>query len=133
MSKNLLVLAASAVLAISGGIGCNKSPEGGVTGTKNSFKVTAPTLPVTLKQGDKQTVTVTLDRESGFQQTVKLDAQAPKGLKADFDMKSVKASDAKDENTEADNSEKPAKPAKPDRSRDRKPRHNSHAARRGSL
>ena len=96
MSKNLLVLAATAVLAVTGGIGCNKSPEGGVTGTSNSFKVTAPTLPLMLKQGDKQTVTVTLDRESGFQQTVKLDAQAPKGLKADFDMKSVKASDAKD-------------------------------------
>ena len=96
MSKQLLTLVAAGLIAAFGGIGCNKSPEGGVTGTKNSFKVTAPTLPLMLKQGDKQTVTVTLDRESGFQQTVKLDAQAPKGLKADFDMKSVKASDAKD-------------------------------------
>jgi hypothetical protein len=34
---------------------------------------------------------------------------------------------------EAANSEKPAQPVKPGRSRDRKPRHNSHAARRGSL
>jgi len=96
MSKNLLVLASVAALSIVSGTACNKSPEGGVAGTSNSFKVVAPALPISLKQGDKQTVTVTLDRESGFQQTVKLDAQAPKGLKVDFDQKSVKASDSKD-------------------------------------
>jgi len=96
MTKNLLVLAAAAVFAVAGGVGCNKSPQGGVAGTSNSFKVSAPTIPVSLKQGDKQTVTVTVDRDSGFQQAVKLDAEAPKGLKAEFDRKSVKASDAKD-------------------------------------
>jgi len=96
MTKNLLVLAAAAVFAVVGGVGCNKSPEGGVAGTSNSFKVTAPTMPVSLKQGDKQTVTVTVNRDSGFQQAVKLDAEAPKGLKAEFDHKSVKASDPKE-------------------------------------
>ena len=96
MSKNYFVLAVSAALALVGGIACNKSSEGGMTGTNNSFKMSAPTLPVTLKQGDKQTVTLTLDRGSGFQQTVKLDAQPPKGLKVEFDKSTVKASDAKE-------------------------------------
>ena len=44
--------------------GCNKSSEGGSSGTANSFKVSAPTLPTSLKQGEKQTVKLTLDRGS---------------------------------------------------------------------
>jgi len=39
---------------------------------------------------------LTVERDSGFQQNVKLDAQAPKGVKADFDKSTVKASDAKE-------------------------------------
>ncbi len=100
MSKNSFILAVSAILALVGGVACNKSSEGGMSGTNNSFKISAPTLPPTLpvmlKQGDKQTVTLTLDRGSGFQQTVKLDAQPPKGLKVEFDKSTIKASDAKE-------------------------------------
>jgi len=96
MSKNLLVLAASAALALTVGIGCNKSSEGGVSGTPNTFKVGAPAMATTIKQGDKQTVSITVDRDSGFQQSVKLDAQAPKGLKVDMDKSTVKPSDAKE-------------------------------------
>ena len=96
MSKNYFILAVSAILALAGGVACNKSSEGGMSGTNNSFKISAPTLPVMLKQGDKQTVTLTLDRGSGFQQTVKLDAQPPKGLKVEFDKSTIKASDAKE-------------------------------------
>lgn len=96
MSKNYFVVGVSAILALAGGVACNKSSEGGMSGTNNSFKMSAPTLPVMLKQGDKQTVTLTLDRGSGFQQTVKLDAQPPKGLKVEFDKSTIKASDAKE-------------------------------------
>ena len=96
MSKNSFILAVSAILALAGGVACNKSSEGGMSGTNNRFKISAPTLPVMLKQGDKQTVTLTLDRGSGFQQTVKLDAQPPKGLKVEFDKSTIKASDAKE-------------------------------------
>ncbi len=96
MSKSYLVLAASAALALTVGIGCNKSSEGGVSGTKDTFKIGAPPLATTIKQGDKQTVPITVDRDSGFQQSVKLDAQAPKGLKVDLDKSTVKPSDLKD-------------------------------------
>lgn len=94
MLKTYLVLAASTVLAV--GIGCNKSSEGGISGTKDSFKIAAPAVATIIKQGDKQTVSVTVDRDSGFQQSVKLDAQAPKGLKVDLDKSTVKASDPKE-------------------------------------
>jgi len=95
MTKIQLALTAAA-FALTGLIGCNSSSTGGMTGTDNSFKVAAPTLPVMLKQGDKQTVKLTIDRGSGFQQTVKLDADAPKGLRVDFDKSTVKAGDAKE-------------------------------------
>ncbi len=96
MSKSFLVLAVSAILTAACGIGCNKSSEGGVAGSNNSFKVSAPTMAVSIKQGDKQTVSLTLDRGSDFKQTVKLDAQAPKGLSVSFDKSTVKAGDAKE-------------------------------------
>ena len=96
MTKTLFALAASAAIVLTCGIGCNKSSEGGISGTKETFKLGAPTMAVSLKQGDKQTATITVDRDSGFQQTVKLDAQAPKGLKVDFDKSSVKPADGKD-------------------------------------
>ncbi len=96
MLKSTLALTASVALALTLGLGCNKSSEGGVAGTNNSFKIGAPTMATTVKQGDKQTVSLTIDRDSAFQQNVKLDAQAPKGLKADFDKSTVKPGEAKE-------------------------------------
>jgi len=96
MSKTYLVFAASAALALAAGIGCNKSSEGGISGTKDTFKIGAPAMATTIKQGDKQTVSITVDRDSAFQQSVKLDAQAPKGLKVDMDKSTIKSSDPKE-------------------------------------
>ena len=95
MTKIHLAFAAAA-FAITCGLGCNSSSTGGITGTDNSFKVVAPTLAEKLKQGDKHTVNLTIDRGSGFQQTVKLDAEAPKGLRVDFDKSTIKPGDAKE-------------------------------------
>lgn len=96
MSNRIFSLFACGTLALTGLVGCNKSSEGGAPGTANSFKVSGPTMATTLKQGDKQTVTITLERGADFKQTVKLDSNAPKGLKVDFDKSTVKASDAKE-------------------------------------
>ena len=96
MSKIFTVLAVSAALAVTSGIACNKSSEGGAPGTTNTFTVSPPTLPVSVKQGDKQTVTLTLNRGTGFQQTVNVTAQEPKGIKVTFDKSTVKAADSKE-------------------------------------
>jgi uncharacterized membrane protein len=82
-SKKMLTAMA---LAFSVLAGCNSSPPGGVTtpGDKEGFKITAPTIPVMLKQGDKQTVTITLNREANFKQDVVLSVDAPKGLKVEM-------------------------------------------------
>jgi len=90
--KHLLLAAGVAVLALAP-VGCNTSSSGGVAGTKDSFTLTGPTMTTTIKQGDRQTVEVTLDRKNDFKQDVKFEADAPKGLKVDFASKTVKASD----------------------------------------
>jgi uncharacterized membrane protein len=93
--KRLLTAVVAAALGL-GGIGCNQSPQGGAVGTSNTFRVTAPTMATTIKQGDKQTITLSVDRNSDFKQSVKLSAEAPKGLKADLSKTTVAAGDPKD-------------------------------------
>jgi uncharacterized membrane protein len=87
-----LVVLATAVF------GCNKSEPGGTKNSKTpsneTFTIKAPALTTTIKQGDRQTVTLTLDRGSNFKQDVTLDADAPKGLTVTLDPKTVKASDS---------------------------------------
>jgi len=77
-------------------VGCNKSPEGGSPGTKDSFTLSGPTTSTTIKQGNKETVTVTLNRGSDFKKKVTLDVKAPEKVKATFDKTSVATSDDKD-------------------------------------
>jgi uncharacterized membrane protein len=117
MKKTLFAAACAVAVAT----GCNQSPPGGnttkpttsstdttaathrstsnypdtsgVTGDKGTFVIKAPVLATTIKQGDKQTVRLTVDRGSEFKQSVKLSADAPKGLKAEFNKSTVAAGD----------------------------------------
>lgn len=89
-AKYGLCLTAFACLAV----GCNKSPAGGAPGTANSFTFTAPTVPTTIKQGDKETVKITLNRGKDFKQAVKFKVEAPDKVKADLSKDTVAASDA---------------------------------------
>jgi len=65
-------------------IGCGKSPEGGQPGTSETFTVSAPMLPVMLKQGDKQTVSIKVDRDASFKEDIAVKHEEPKGLKVEF-------------------------------------------------
>ena len=62
-SIRMVALSAASAFALSG---CGKSPEGGTPGTTETFTVSAPLLPVMIKQGDKQTVTIKVDRDGSF-------------------------------------------------------------------
>src|SRR4051794_30219282 len=96
--------------------GCNSSPPGGnttrssathaaggtttttttETGTGNkheTFTISAPTLATHLKQGETETVKVSVKRGSAFHEDVTLKFEAPKGLKVDPETLTVKASD----------------------------------------
>ena len=93
--KKFLAATAVALFALTS-VACNKSPEGGSPGTKDSFTVSGPTTSTTIKQGNKETVTVTLNRGSDFKKKVALDVKAPEKVKATFDKSSVAAGDDKD-------------------------------------
>ncbi len=95
LRANALAIAMGATFATFGA-GCNKSPEGGVNGTNDTFKVSAPIVPTMMKQGETKSITVSLDRGSAFQQTVKLVAETPKGLKAEVNQTTLKPADLKD-------------------------------------
>jgi uncharacterized membrane protein len=93
--KKMFAATAAALLAVTS-IACNKSPEGGSPGTKDSFTVSGPTTSTSIKQGNKETVTVTLNRGSDFKKKVSLDVKAPDKVKATLDKSSVAAGDDKD-------------------------------------
>jgi uncharacterized membrane protein len=76
--------------------GCNKSPEGGTPGTSSSFKLSGPTMTTNIKQNNKETVKLSIDRKDGFKKDVKLTVAPTKGLKAELNKDMVKASDPAD-------------------------------------
>lgn len=91
MSRTLLVAFVAAAFLV----GCNKSETGGGAGS-DTFKLAGPTMSTGVKQGEMQTVKVTVDRASGFKQAVKLEVKAPTGLSVDPDSTTVKAGDKAD-------------------------------------
>ena len=91
--RTWLSLAAVSALFIAG---CNQSPEGGTPGTASTFKIIGPTMTTHIKQNNKETVKLNLDRKSDFKKDVKLTVAPPAGLKAELNKDVVKASDASD-------------------------------------
>jgi uncharacterized membrane protein len=83
-------------------LGCNKSPEGGVTGhttapsgAHGTFKVSLPgPASQDMKQGDTRTFEAKIDRSSDFQKDVTLKVEAPAKVEAKLDKDTVKASDS---------------------------------------
>lgn len=93
-----LLTAAVLAVAFAGGCG-NTSNTGGNPASPNKadkFTIKAPMTATTIKQGDRQTVTLTLDRGSDFKEAVSLAAEAPKGLKAELASKTVQPGEPAD-------------------------------------
>jgi uncharacterized membrane protein len=85
------------VVALAGFVGCNTSERGGKKddNTKGSetFRLKGPATATTIKQGDKQTIKLTVDRGRNFKKDVMLKAEPPKDLKVNMEPATVKASD----------------------------------------
>jgi uncharacterized membrane protein len=60
------------------------------------FKIGVPTLNTEVKQGELQTVVVSVQRDSLFKKDVKLQVKAPKGISVEPTSFTVKASDKPD-------------------------------------
>ena len=76
--------------------GCQTSPRGGSMVKNEGFRISVPTFDTSVKQGQLQTVTVSLLRDSLFKQDVKLHIKAAKGISVEPTSVTVKASDRPD-------------------------------------
>ena len=77
--------------------GCqSSSPQGGGMSKDVGFKVAVPTFSTEVKQGQTQSVTVSLERGDYFKQDVKLQIEASKGISVDPTSVIIKASDKPD-------------------------------------
>jgi len=79
-------------LALTVVFGC-MSPKGGGLSEDEGFKIQVPTFTTDVKQGDRQTITVTLQREKFFKQDVRLQISAASGINVTPTDVLVKASD----------------------------------------
>jgi uncharacterized membrane protein len=76
--------------------GCQTSPRGGSMFKNEEFRIAVPTFNTQVKQGELQTVTISLHRDSLFKQDVKLHVKAAKGISVEPTSVTVKASDRPD-------------------------------------
>ncbi|MGA2071188.1 MAG: hypothetical protein ABSG97_07535 [Sedimentisphaerales bacterium] len=77
--------------------GCSSSsPQGGSVLTDEGFKVAVPTFAKELKQGETQSVTISLERGKYFKQDVKLQIEASKGISVEPTSIIIKASEIPD-------------------------------------
>jgi uncharacterized membrane protein len=92
MKAALMIVMALTVAAVSG---C-ASPRGGSMSSDEGFKIAASTFTKDVKQGDRQTVTVSLKRDKYFKQDVTLEVTATSGISVEPSKVVVKASESPD-------------------------------------
>ena len=83
-------------LAVASLFGCQTSPRGGSMVENEGFRIGVPTFTTEVKQGELQTVTVSLKRDSLFKQDVKLQVKAAKGISVEPSSVTIRASDKPD-------------------------------------
>ena len=77
--------------------GCYSSSEKGGSVLKGEgFKIAVPTFNIEIKQGETQSVTVSVERGESFKQDVKLAIKTTKGISIEPTDVMVKASDTPD-------------------------------------
>lgn len=73
--------------------GCGNRDTGGGSNRNAQFVLRAPQQAASLKQGESQNINLTLERGKEFNQSVKLEANAPTGVDADLSTKTLKPGD----------------------------------------
>ena len=69
---------------------------------KERFSITVPTFDTSVKQGEVQTVTISLQRAADFNEDVTLQVKASKGIRVEPASATVKASDKPDVQLQVD-------------------------------
>jgi len=93
--KNVIMIIVTLALAAVSGCYSN-SEKGGSVLKGEGFKIAVPTFDVDMKQGDVQSVVISIERGESFKQDVKLEIVAAKGISIDSAKILVKASDRPD-------------------------------------
>jgi uncharacterized membrane protein len=89
-------LFAGALIVAAALTGCTKSSQEGGRAGNDTFRITVPTLATDIKQGELQTVRLTLERGAGFKQRVKLEVKAPTGIQVEPSSATVEPGDKGD-------------------------------------
>ena len=93
--RNAILTVTLAMLA--GVLGCEASgPRGGGSARDEGFQIVVPALDTVIKQGETQTVTVSLRRGDYFKRDVRLEFKTTAGVKLDPSSVLIKASDTPD-------------------------------------
>lgn len=83
------------VLALATLVGCG-SPQGGGISADEGFKIDKPFFTVQIKQGETESVKVTLNRGKYFKQDVALEIKASKGISVEPTTKLVRGNEKPD-------------------------------------
>ena len=93
--KTVIVIAMT--LGLTAALGCSMSSRGGGMSQDEGFRIAVPGMDTEVKQGELQTVTVSLHRGESFKRDVKLQMRVSKGgISVDPAQVLVKASDKPD-------------------------------------
>lgn len=88
-------IAIAMVLSLMVVLGC-ESPRGGGMSNAEGFTIGTPTLPPTIKQGEDQSVTVSLNRGESFKRDVTLEIRASKGISVNPTKVTIKGNEKPD-------------------------------------
>jgi uncharacterized membrane protein len=80
-------------LMVAAVLGC-QSPRGGGMSGGEGFRIGTPTFDTTVKQGETQSVTISLDRGEHFKRDVRLEIRPSKGISVEPTKILVKGSDS---------------------------------------
>lgn len=84
-------------LFLMGALGC-VSPKGGGMSGGEGFTIGTPTFDTKIKQGETESVTISLNRGEYFKRDVKLEIKASKGIRVEPTQALVKGSEKPDVN-----------------------------------
>jgi uncharacterized membrane protein len=92
MKTTLIIVAGLASLIIAG---CG-SPKGGGLSADEGFRLDTPFFTTNITQGDRKTVTVSVDRDKYFKEDVRLQAESSPGISVDPTDVLVRADESAD-------------------------------------
>jgi uncharacterized membrane protein len=95
--KKVIAITIVLTLVLAAMYGCqSSSPRGGSVLKEEGFKIAVPTFAMEIKQGEVQSVTISLERGAYFKQDVMLLINTTKGIRLDPTSVLVKANDKPD-------------------------------------